>query len=280
MKEKYPVIELQKELDVKILEGKKEESYHWHNGYKLILMLKGKADFHIKQQVYSLVRGNLVFLRPEDIHQLRCQEEDQECVIISLSEGWLLEHSTNQTCLLDCFRRTEENRPDIIQLGEHQIGEFMSLTKHLMEDLAGQEFGDELLASCHATALVLMADRMAGKIRQRPENGMSLLVQQTVQYVQEHIHEQILVEDLAGTLYHNRSHISRMFRENMGISLQQYIINQRLAIAMQALQEGKSLTEASETAGFGNYANFIRTFSKHVGVSPGRYQRMMKEDTL
>ena len=38
------------------------------------------------------------------------------------------------------------------------------------------------------------------------------------------------------------------------------------------MQEGDSLTQSSESAGFNNDSNFIRMFTKHVGITPHRYQ--------
>ncbi|MBQ3028199.1 MAG: AraC family transcriptional regulator, partial [Lachnospiraceae bacterium] len=42
--------------------------------------------------------------------------------------------------------------------------------------------------------------------------------------------------------------------------------------AKALLQEGASVTEACYRSGFNDYANFIRSFKKVTGVSPGKYR--------
>ena len=41
--------------------------------------------------------------------------------------------------------------------------------------------------------------------------------------------------------------------------------------AKKLLSAGNSVTETALACGFGDYANFIRVFKKHVGVPPGKY---------
>ena len=278
MGERYRLERFPEELSVEIVSGNsQEEEYHRHDGYRLTLILKGRMNIHIDAMDFPLSRGSLILLRPEAFHRMRYNGECQERVVVSFSRNWLETHSSDKTALLNCFYRMPPEEPDLVWLDEQQIGEFMILARRLQNDLKGKNFGDDILADCHGAELVLLTDRMLQNKRLRPENRLPQLVQEVLAYVQEHIHEPIHVEELAASMYHNRSHVSRVFKEHMGVSLQQYIIDQRLNIVMRILREGGSLTEAAESAGFANYANFIRTFTKHIGISPGKYQRMVRE---
>jgi AraC-like DNA-binding protein len=48
---------------------------------------------------------------------------------------------------------------------------------------------------------------------------------------------------------------------------------QDITLAKSYLCEGFSITEACYQSGFSDYANFIRSFTKTVGISPGRFSR-------
>ena len=52
-----------------------------------------------------------------------------------------------------------------------------------------------------------------------------------------------------------------------------FAINNKISIseAKKLLNSGKSISEAAEESGFNDYANFMRTFKKVVGVSPKKY---------
>ncbi len=58
---------------------------------------------------------------------------------------------------------------------------------------------------------------------------------------------------------------------HFGFSIYDYIINLRIIKAKDLLREQIAVSTVCELVGFGSYSNFIRTFSKRVGISPGQY---------
>jgi AraC-like DNA-binding protein len=49
-----------------------------------------------------------------------------------------------------------------------------------------------------------------------------------------------------------------------------------VALAKTCLSEGLSLSETCYQSGFADYSNFIRSFTKLAGTSPGKYARQIK----
>ncbi|WP_313960282.1 helix-turn-helix domain-containing protein [Paenibacillus xylanexedens] len=62
-------------------------------------------------------------------------------------------------------------------------------------------------------------------------------------------------------------------QKTTGLTIRNYILNRRIELAQICLSEGMSITEACYRSGFGDYANFIRSFTKIVGTSPGKFVR-------
>lgn len=59
-----------------------------------------------------------------------------------------------------------------------------------------------------------------------------------------------------------------------GVSYQQLALGERMGSAARLLRESSlSLNEISLSLGYSDVANFTRAFSRHMGVSPGRYRR-------
>ncbi|WP_244169688.1 MULTISPECIES: AraC family transcriptional regulator [Paenibacillus] len=52
-----------------------------------------------------------------------------------------------------------------------------------------------------------------------------------------------------------------------------HVLDRRIALAKSCLSGGLSITEACYQSGFSDYANFIRSFTKTVGISPGRFAK-------
>ena len=84
----------------------------------------------------------------------------------------------------------------------------------------------------------------------------------------------ISVHDISSQIYLNEDYVSRLFKDETGITLNNYIITRRLAEAKRHLFLGKSVKEACFLSGFNDYSNFIRTFKKFEGYSPGELDHL------
>lgn len=98
-------------------------------------------------------------------------------------------------------------------------------------------------------------------------------------YLDKHYKDSIAIQQLCEALGISYSHFHRSFKQQMGESPQVYLIKNRLAAAMQALQEGDaSIQEVAIHCGFPDEVNFYRQFVKHVGVAPSVYRQTSQCD--
>ena len=67
------------------------------------------------------------------------------------------------------------------------------------------------------------------------------------------------------------SNICKIFKEETGTTLNRYITAKRITIAKELLSGGSSVTDACMSCGFRDYSNFLKAFTKAVGVSPKKY---------
>ena len=92
-------------------------------------------------------------------------------------------------------------------------------------------------------------------------------------YIQHHLSEPITAEDIAKELYLSRPYLSRKFIEETGISLTDYILNEKTEEAKRLLRySDKSLTAISAYLGFSSQSHFSRVFKKYSGSTPGEYR--------
>lgn len=83
----------------------------------------------------------------------------------------------------------------------------------------------------------------------------------------------IRVEDIARQLSLDRRYLSRLFKENTGKSIQQYLIDVRLGEAEQQLMQGISVREAAALSGYPDVSNFTKLFKKHRGKAPASLRK-------
>lgn len=104
-------------------------------------------------------------------------------------------------------------------------------------------------------------------------------VNTVVKYIDSHIKEDISVEVLSSLFGYERSYFYKLFKKYIGVSVQKYVINRRIAIARQLCTETKMpfMNIASEL-GYDNYVSFYKAFVKIVHNSPEEYRKMYSKD--
>jgi AraC-like DNA-binding protein len=93
-------------------------------------------------------------------------------------------------------------------------------------------------------------------------------LQKAFQYIDSHLNEKILLDDLAHYTSRSKSSFCHLFEAKMNISPKQYILQKKLALASKLISEGTPPTEAAMQVGYENYCNFYRLCRKVSGKSP------------
>lgn len=101
---------------------------------------------------------------------------------------------------------------------------------------------------------------------------MPKLICHTMFFIKNPLTEPIYLSELSKNLCLSSDYISHEFKKYTGLTLRSYILNERITLAKTLLAEGKNVTEACYMSGFSDYSNFIRSFTKIIGISPGRYR--------
>jgi len=92
-------------------------------------------------------------------------------------------------------------------------------------------------------------------------------------HIQEHLHDLGGIDRLAEKAGYSRSHFSRLFRQQTGLSPQQYVINARIALAKELLRGSTlSVSEIALRAGYGDVFGFSTQFRRRTGQTPSGYR--------
>ncbi len=104
------------------------------------------------------------------------------------------------------------------------------------------------------------------------------LAEKVKAYIQEHLAEDLSRDLLAGEVYLNPNYLSRLFHQETGQSLVDYITSRRLEKVKQLLRDTSlSVTEAAGRLGYTNMPYFSRVFRKEAGCSPVEYRRRFQK---
>lgn len=88
------------------------------------------------------------------------------------------------------------------------------------------------------------------------------------------------LEDLASHVGLNRSSLCTYFKQRMGKTIMQYLIDLRLTIAKQLLEsDDLSIAQCCYKSGFNDIPHFNRTFKRSMGITPNEYRAKKKEES-
>lgn len=77
------------------------------------------------------------------------------------------------------------------------------------------------------------------------------------------------IKTIAGTLGLNLDYVGRRFKQVMGISVGDYLLRERIKLAVMRLKETSDTLEAiASAAGFGSLRHFLRQFKAQLGLTP------------
>lgn len=103
------------------------------------------------------------------------------------------------------------------------------------------------------------------------------IIQQIKQYIDDHISEEITREQIGRAFYLSSDYVARIFKNEEGASLTNYIRSRRIEIAKKLLMDtNRSIADISQSVGYSYNTYFFNTFKSIVGVSPHQYRKRIK----
>jgi len=100
------------------------------------------------------------------------------------------------------------------------------------------------------------------------------MINQTIDYIEDNIHEKISLEDIAEHFGVSKFHFNRMFKTLSGITLKQYVLGRKLTQALRCLTEtSASVIDVAYDFGLEYPEVFSRAFKKQFGVPPSVCKR-------
>lgn len=82
------------------------------------------------------------------------------------------------------------------------------------------------------------------------------------------------IADRARAVMRTAPALTHAFRRFVGVSPHQYVVKHRLALATTLLSDGLQVSTVSLTCGFENLSHFCRSFHRHLGVAPSRWNSL------
>ena len=252
---------------------------HIHENYEIFISLSNEGKLFISEEGYLLRFGSMFILKPFEIH--RCSysgvgNQDAEHYIIHFPEAYLEKLSTERTNLVSLF-----NSAPLAQCLEADtlaqfLGQLSSISK-----LNTQGFGDDVECNIRFSEFLLMLAREINdqQIIQVPKTENKNQLNEIICYIHRNYSKNISLECISKQFFISKSRLSQVFKDATGFSVGDYIITYRIKMACSLLKSGMRVKDVGEMVGFHTSTNFIRTFKKKMGFSPGEFSKKASVDS-
>ena len=249
---------------------------HRHAELEVNLVVRGSASYLLGDRRYALTPGTLTWLFPGQDHVLVDESSDHEL-------WW----AVFRPALVARIATTRDARP---LLQTDPVGQFsrrldsgrVQRLGGVFHDVHDAQTVDDVLVNTGLAYLLTTAWRAFLDSDDLVEGVDLHPAVETVARMLQADPEAGDLATLARAAGLSASHLSRIFKEQTGVSISRFRNQQRLQRFLQLYGRGRRTTAlaAALEAGFGSYAQFHRVFREQAGRSPSALRTAAADDDL
>ena len=251
-----------------------EGSYHAPDGPTLFVNLTARPIHYLQRQDgrthTGFYRQGDFTVTPADVPFFARWQGTEDCLQIRFSDRFLqrvaaetLAGQGDRAALVPTFQQRDA-----------QMGAMVSL---LCRELQQAQPGTALYVDSLANLLAVQLLRSYGS---RPASLPSYdgglpppHLRRVLDYLDAHLSEDVKLADLSQLLAMSPFHFSRLFKQSLGISPHQYLIQQRVERAKQLLkQTDQAIAAIAFDCGFSSHSHLTKQFRHLTGTTPKAYR--------
>lgn len=251
---------------------------HYHNFYELLYIAAGEFACLIDHTTYHLKKGDFLLINRNHMHHYQYVEERHEGskrILLWITKEFLDELSGPDVDFGACFSLEGAPAYHFPAHHEDRLADYLFQILFGVSTAEGIDAQQMLVEKSYLTLFFVYLNRLC--VRQRFQfteentsiNSMATLV---FNYVEQHISEQITIEELLELTEMSRYQFMRSFKEITGMTIHDYIIKKRLFHACEEIGKGRPVSEIYKSCGFADYSSFFRNFKKVYDMSPRDYK--------
>lgn len=256
-----------------------------HNFWEFQCVDKGSAKVQTDDDVHILNRGQVIFHRPNEFHNLTAVGQTAPNIVVISFE-----------CSSPCMEFFEKRILTLSDTERNLIGMIIAEARRCIASplndpyLQKMEIKKDSLFGSQQLILLYLQELLISMIRRHtlpqvsmpvnrlpvPKNG-SDIYNKIIFYLEEHIREFVTIEDICHDNLIGRSQLQKLFREQHQCGIIEFFTEMKVEFAKQLIRENQlNFTQISDFLGYSSIHYFSRQFKKATGMTPSEYSTSIK----
>lgn len=258
--------------------------FHYHDFNKIIIFLSGNVTYIIEGKTYYLKPWDILLVDHHAIHKPIIDPNTYyERIVIWVDESYMKNASVLSDCthsvttapadispddITACFRTASERSFNLIRLNPTLMERIKSTIGKLELALSPEqdaEFGIALLRNALFMEFMVYINQIyLGKQYEKDHTALKYdrRTEELLKYINTHLTENLSVDSLAERFYLSRYHLMHKFKEETGYTVHNYILQKRLLLTQDYVNQGMPVTKAALASGFADYSTYHRAAKK------------------
>lgn len=247
----------------------KMNRYHYHTWYEIYIVMDGQCTFSVYDTVYELKKGDVLLLKPGLFHFNNGMHAHTR-IVLEVSDDYLNKHFSYsaKNKLVGCFDNEYISVTD----------EVLDRILYIFNNMKNNDY-DFMAIGSILTELSVFCEQTEEYIKSNRHDRSLDKLNDITEYIADHFREVKTIGEIAKACYISESHMCRMFKNQLNVSVMEFVNAMRLGFACEQLLKSEvPVVEISASCGFHSSQYFSRIFKSRMGCTPIQYRKQKKSD--
>lgn len=243
--------------------------FHKHNYYEVFLVIDGEYIHELNGKIDEVKKGDGFILRPNDVHRIEAKTKVNKHLYIAIEKSFFEEACNN---MLDGVLETIKTAP-YISLKINEINTYKIIDLINSNYVQNNKFKKAIIAKIIVNKLLENVFQELDLLNdKRPDWLNDLLFA-----IKNENNIKLRINDFVALTPYSQTHLERIFKQYMGVTLAKYLQIVRLGYAAKyLLYSDKSINEICKIIGYYDVSHFNHIFKKRYNLSPLKYRTTFK----
>lgn len=103
------------------------------------------------------------------------------------------------------------------------------------------------------------------------------IITESLVYIEKNLNRKINIKEIAEYVGYSKFYFSRMFKQEMNISVMEYVRERKVMCASESILQGNKILDVAIEYGWESHSGFIKAFKSYYGFSPSLLYAMNLE---